>query len=275
MSTEELNLTSTETPEANGLGVQGEGEPAEVTTETTKAEGQETDQPEEERRKKGGFQKRIEKLNAKIQQREALIEELLARQSQAKPEPEQPKQSLSGTPRPRVDDFTTYQEYEDALVDWKLDNRLEAETAKQREQHERQRAAEVEKTWQERETKFAVEHDDYEDVVDVEHMARHGQLSQPMAFALRSSENGPELLYQLAKHPEEAARIARLEPMAAVYELGRFEAAVTGKKQDTPKQAKTTSAPPPPTPIKGGAAATVSPEQLSDEEWWKSRNRRR
>lgn len=55
-------------------------------------------------------------------------------------------------------------------------------------------------------------------------------ISPPMAAAIMQIESGPEVAYHLGKNPAEAARIAALPPLNAVFELGRIAAALAAPK---------------------------------------------
>ena len=51
--------------------------------------------------------------------------------------------------------------------------------------------------------------------------------SAPMADAIRTSEDGAHVAYHLARNPDQARRIAGLEPLAQIREIGRLEARLT------------------------------------------------
>lgn len=75
--------------------------------------------------------------------------------------------------------------------------------------------------------------------------------------SIEESDQGPEILDHLRKHPEDARRIAGLNERQAVKELGRLEERLASKATQKPKQ---TPAPPPITPIQ-----TSSPVPQIDE----------
>ena len=81
-----------------------------------------------------------------------------------------------------------------------------------------------------------------------------------MADAIRTSEVGAAVAYHLASNPEEARRIAGLNPLAAIREIGRLEARFDTKSSGPPpKQAS--DAPPPPPGVRGqGGRFAVAPD---------------
>jgi hypothetical protein len=94
-------------------------------------------------------------------------------------------------------------------------------------------------------------------------------ITNDMAAVIMDSERGPEVAYHLGKNPAEAARIARLSPVAQAKELGRLEERLSAPKP-LPKQ--------PPTPVQpvNGIAAGGSkdPGKMSMSEYaaWRKAN---
>lgn len=77
-----------------------------------------------------------------------------------------------------------------------------------------------------------------------------------------------DIAYELAKQPEEVARIAALPPIAQVKEILRMQASSQSKAAER----TTTKAPPPIKPIRAaGAPATKSPADMSMDEYAKWR----
>lgn len=96
-----------------------------------------------------------------------------------------------------------------------------------------------------------------------------------MAETLMAADNGPEVLYHLAKNRDVARQIARLSPLQQARELGRLEAKLANK----PKAPTVSAAPPPAPKVEGSASSTpIAPDspdsdKLSAEEWAKRRNK--
>ena len=85
------------------------------------------------------------------------------------------------------------------------------------------------------------------------------------------SEQGPEIAYYLALHPEEAKRIAAMKPLAAIRRITDLERDLTGiaDEKPTPKTAsdspKKSRAPEPITQVKGIATSTAGPALTFEE----------
>ena len=95
----------------------------------------------------------------------------------------------------------------------------------QRLSQERERLAQahaVETSWNARQEAFASARPDY-----FEALAGDWPCSAPMADAIRTSEDGAHVAYHLARNPDQARRIAGLEPLAQIREIGRLEARLT------------------------------------------------
>ena len=94
-------------------------------------------------------------------------------------------------------------------------------------------------------------------------------LSRSSVSLIKASESGPQIIYHLAKRPDEAVRIARMSPEHQAMALGRIEAglsapATTAKNPTT----STTRAPNPLTPTTGrGNSPSVYPAKLSTKDW--------
>jgi hypothetical protein len=220
--------------------------------------GESQDSPDGERKPKvHGAEKRVKKLlkrNTAIKQEmEYWRSQALKSQSTQSTQPET-RVEAKAEGKPRADDFDTHEAYVEALADWKVDQKIAQRESKLAEEQAKKSYAERVQTHNERVEEFAKEHEDFhdrlEDVADV-------QLSIAVQEAILSSDNGPALMYELAKDPTELDRIIKLPPIAAARELGRMEARLA--KAETPeKQAKEitkTKAPEPIKPVNAKVAA--------------------
>jgi hypothetical protein len=204
--------------EPQGLDPQAE---AEAKTHVTPAEPKAKILPGEIKPPKstGGFRERLGELaraRDEARQEAAWLRQQLERTSQARETQKKPAANGEITP----DDFETYAEYVDALVERKIALRDEANKS--------QRAHEQFASYQqERETAFnkyseplAKEYGEgYWDAITDPTL----QVSEPMYEAVMDlGEVGPVTMLWLASHRDEAARIARLSPRAATLEIGKL-----------------------------------------------------
>ena len=120
----------------------------------------------------------------------------------------------------------------------------EATTRQQRDANER-----IVNEWNARRAKAIEAKPDFAAVVENPAV----QISPPMAAAIMQMEQGADVAYHLGKNPAEAARIAALPPLNAVFELGRLAASLAA-----PTAPKISRAPDPIRPV-GGASPAVTP----------------
>lgn len=195
-------------------------------------------------------------------------------------------------PRPVRTHFDDPNAYDEALIEWSTRvatktavanveaERLKSEEAKKREDANRALTAEQEKIrtqWLEKRDKALEIYTDYEAVAEREDL----QISFPMAQAIATSDNGPDIAYHLGKNPKEAERIAAMvmpgqfsadgKPIPdfgrQMFEIGRISAALSN-----PKKPEISKAPPPIKPTGSRQnVATVDPETETGDEYYARR----
>lgn len=265
----EASESDPEAAEAEGeTGEEGEAEPEEQSEgeEEQAATGKDEQKPKV--KKKGGFQKRIEKLNARTQAEQAArlaaererdyYREMLAKGGQKTETTSAP--TIDTSAKPRAEDFKSEGEYLEALTDWKVDQRLkakEADNAKASIQTEQQRMISAHA---ERINAFKAKTPDFDEVIaDADPLVA---MSPAMEQMIVTSELGPEVLYHLCKNPAEANRIAKLRPIDAAKEIGKIELRLApkapGSKEPEIKVTKVTKAPKPLGSIQSGGKAATS-----------------
>ncbi len=131
-------------------------------------------------------------------------------------------------PKPNVDNFDTYGEYQEALVDWKLEKK-----EFDRQQHELIQQAtkqqdQVIGTWDAREATVKSRLEGYDELVNPEFVQRFTSGPQPLAAReamqfLLESEAGPELLYALAEDDEKLEAFQKMSSVRQVAYLAKLE----------------------------------------------------
>ena len=236
-------------------------EPIEVPDEEEEGdeEGeQETEEgePQPVKKKLGGWQRKIQKLeeaNQYAYRKLAQLEDSL-----------KPKQEAQGPPpRPKLEDFPdNYDAYIEALADWKTDRKLEVKEQenlrKAREWQAQEARRAVVETYSSRANEFKSKVKDFDDVLEsVEDIRFHPDVQQ----SLLTYEHGPRLAYELARHRPQAEKIAALSmtnPLDAIRELGRFEASLTAGAPPRIETRKPFTAPPEPIrPVGKGSNGNV------------------
>jgi hypothetical protein len=240
-------------------GDKGDNTDAEDVEAGLKPDSDEDDTPpDKDKKKPGRFQKKINNLTRKTYELERENADLKARLKKPASSPGETKENKKPVP----DDFENYEAYNEALLDWKLEDKLTRETQKQDEDKRLSQQKEIEQTFYNRLEKYSNEHEDFfELVIDNKDL----KITPNMFQAVMDSEHAPEILHELGKNPDEAARIAKLSPVAVIREIGRIEAKFI-KPPDPPKK-KLTDAPPPIEPIGGNKKGEKKPEDMGNEEY--------
>ncbi len=197
-----------------------------------------------------GVERRIGQLTRRFREEQRQNAELKA-------ELERIKQRLGPPPelvRPKVSDFNTTEDYEDALLRWH-DARREPTPATPPPKPMDPAAEKLIK---------GIEALGDPDVVD-EVLNSDWPCSPGMYEYLVNSERGPELSVALASDLDLAEKLAKLSPVLAARELVKLEAGLPAAK---PSAARAAPLPPPIKPVKPGSTQpNVDPDKLSDEEW--------
>lgn len=275
-----MSTETNDSTQLGALGVQGEGEPKTPLTNPNgePPAGEELDENGEPKKKMGGFQKRIQRLNSRL----AAVEEENARLRASAPStPARESEALAEPQPPDESKFSNYAEFKAAerkyfadLADYKAEMKIQArDKAKEKESEAdkaRQREAEVKTTWSKRLEAAHEAHPDLEELLEEDLPT-----TPTMQTFLMESAHGGEMLHHLASHPEECRRIAGLTARGAEIALARIEEEIS-KKAPTATQKRTTSAPAPLAPLKGSGTASRPLDSIkNDDEWYRARNAQR
>lgn len=264
-----------------------EAEKAERLKAAKDADGEEIDHPDE--KKKSKLNERFADLTAKRKAAEeaaakAAADAKAAREARDKAEQDaaalrskyEPPKSDELGPEPQVAQFTDVNEYAKALKDWTAEKTLQDKAKKDTEERQAKERETAAAEWAKRQSAFKAETTDYEKMIGESDV----KVSDQVRDAIIDSDVGPQILYHLAQHPEEAQKIAGLTVAGALRAIGRLEAAISGgKSSEKTVEAKTpiveiSKAPAPITPLKGASAPVVSltgsddvPKSMSYEDW--------
>lgn len=247
--------------------------PAEVTEETQEDEdleetelaaaGEVSEETQEEvkPKKKGGFQKKLERKDREIED--------LRSQLAARSEPQTAtKEAVSIEEKePVIDDYDTHSAYTKALTKYTF-KQMEAEKAAQTKAVEAvDGVKKTIETYHSKLSEFKKSTPDLDDVLeDVNHIRLSGSLQE----AIITSDLSAELTYELAKNPEEFERINKLSPLATAKEIGRLELklsqAAENRKAATQEEETKTKTTKAPAPLKSlsGKASTVVTKNIND-----------
>lgn len=160
-----------------------------------------------------------EDLRRELQQARQELHAL--RTPKAETEKTEAPKTYSGKPRPKSDDFESYDAYTDALTDWKLEERTAQQQMEQRQTDVRTRQAEREATFWKNAGPVIAEVPNLMEVLKTPGLA----MSEPMYHALMDpslGEMGPYTALYLATHQQEAIEIYRQDPFTATIAVARL-----------------------------------------------------
>jgi hypothetical protein len=178
--------------------------------------------------------------------------------------------------RPVQDDYETYDQFQEALVDWKVNLRLTERDAVERERIERVSAKRAHDAVVDAHTgridAFRETHSDFDAVIE---QGKALPMTQPMQDSVLNSDMGPAVMYHLCQFPEECDRIAAMPPMHAIREMGKLEARIEAAQTGPASSAASmTSAPRPIKPVGGGATASTVPlDQMDYQSYRRARQK--
>lgn len=257
-------------------GTSEETQEASETQESEESQGSDDLEAQAKPKKKGGFEKRIERFQKQIAEREqriaALEAQINGKSQQEKPE-EKAKASGAGE-EPNPNDFDTNAEYIKALTKWEL--KLEKEAAKA----EADKASAAEKTrklqsdYTSKLEEFKKTAPDFDEVVS-DFSEQYGEFnaSPVIIEALMSSDLGPHIFYEVIKNPSEYERLSKMSEINVIRELGKIEARLSKSSVEEKTQITTSKAPAPVKPIASGVSKTrKSLEDMSVDEFLEVRN---
>lgn len=217
--------------------------PAKTEPEPGTAEPQQEEEEEEEpeepvAHRRNGRQRRIDRLTRENEQ----LKQQLAAAAQPPPRP------AAGPPgKPELQNFDTLEAYQEALTDWHFTQREERRQAEAAAKAAQETQEKLQTEWDSRQKTARKAHPDYDDVIEAT-AAPEGPGVVAARQAMLEDPAGAEILYHLATHPEDLKRIAALQPIAAVREIGRLSAILLPPSPTANGKQRLTAAPKPPPP---------------------------
>lgn len=191
-------------------------------------------------------------------------------------------EARNATPAPQPHEYATDEDYEAAARQHEIKQAARdvvAETARATaDRFDQDVQATLDEAYTHRVKDAASRMSDYMEVVGNSDVHIPGEMIQ----GLKESDYGPEIMYHLAKHPQEADQLRGMNARQLDRALGRLEAMVSAKPiapaVAAAPVARTTSAPPPPNPGSvGGAPPNTDPSTMSQpqfESWLKAQGAR-
>jgi len=246
-------------PEPNQAAAVVEETPAEPTDEVSQSEpsGEDEAKATEERKPNPKLEKRFSQITKEREsareeaRRERELRESLEAQVRELQNKAQPTAEPKFEAEPKPEQFTDMYEYQQALIDYKVDQRLGEEKQKEanaRAEAERQK---VINTWAKRVEAAKSEIPDFEDMVGSADVA----VSNEVRDAIFESEVGPRVLYHLAENPDLAEKLNGMTMTAALRMIGKLESQFEKKPEEQLQKTAVnkSKAPAPINPIRSAA----------------------
>lgn len=225
---------------------------------------------------KEGMQKRIDRQTAAyrdLQEKYAELERKISSQA------EQPKQTAEIV-KPNIDDYDTMADYEEAVEKYTQENAERLAKQKldnmQREMQEQQRMQEEARNMEvfnQRVDTFKQTAPDFDEkagffMENADYLAKHGGGNPATLDAvgkyLQQSENGPQLVYELANNPDKMEAIAKMNPFAALETI--FKMRYTTAKRPAPASPDKKPLPKPVKGLQGSGKVSKSLDEMSGAE---------
>lgn len=239
--------------------------------------------------KKKSLQARIDEITREkhdtARERDAAKAELIAARAElaalktprpaAEPPTAQPEtttpQPLTG--KPTQAQFETYEEYIEALTEWKTDEKLNAARAQAQAQAA---SRDAETALHSIYTRGRDAHADFDALLE-QQVANGVRWSPFVTQVVLQNENGHDIAYALAKDPETAIRLSSIQhPAMAGIEMGKFLARLDAANSGPASVvAPVTTAPAPIKPVGGTStgASTADPSEINSVAAWRERRK--
>lgn len=243
---------------------------------TPSEENQETESEEQDQngsegpKRKGGWQRKIDRLSNTNTELQTQLAEKEAELAKLRSGPAKSAEAPNG--KPDASNYETYDEYQEALTDWKIDQREAERVKKDQEIKVRSEVENKAKSFQQKAIEFSKEATDYD--AKINEYFESGYVTQDLQDAVIETQN-PAVAYYLATNPDEAMALDGLDSKALYRAIGRIEA----KLENSVKAAvKTTRAPQPITPVnRSSTNVTKDPDKMDMDEYtkWREQSLRR
>ena len=242
---------------------------------------------------KTGLERRFSELTGErdeARRKAADLETRLAALEQSKSESSKPVEKVSeptfigesfSVTKPDVGNYETYSDYQEALVDWKLEKKeFDIEQKKVVAEAEKMQKSVV-TSWDSKEAATKDRVEGYDQLVDGEFIKSFTTkvASKEAMQYLLESDNGPDLLYELA---EDEAKLAGFKSMSVVKQvayLSRLEAKYESESdsKDTHNKPTVSKAPAPPKSIPKGKTVVAKDisqgvSSFADYQEWRKQN---
>ena len=184
-----------------------------------------------------------EEARKEREQRESLEAKVKELESRSQP------QKAESTEEPKPEQFTDMYEYQQALVDYRVEQKFYDEKQKQVQAKVEAQRQQVIDTWAKRVESAKTEMPDFEAMVGSADVV----VSNEVRDAIFESDVGPQVLYHLAENPEIAEKLQGMTVTSALRTIGKLEAQFEKAEPQTKTVVGKSKAPAPINPIRSAA----------------------
>jgi chemotaxis protein histidine kinase CheA len=245
--------------------------------ETKKEEPKPAEETEAEKEAKG-VQKRINELTRVRREAERERDALKAELEALKKPVEKTSGDKTSGDKPKMEDFETLDEYNEAMIDFKTAEALEKQKVQQVKQTEKQAEQAEHAAKVARLKEASAKYPDFKETV-IDKTGDELPISENMAKIIldidEETVTPADVLYYLAQNPDESRKIYSMPDAAAARAIGKIEAKLeTAAKKESASAApeakpakKETKAPDPIKPLSGVSGDSTDPSKMSDDQW--------
>jgi scaffolding protein len=242
-----------EAPEVTAETKKEEAEAEAKKKEDIEADTEQETEPQRLSRRQKAVQKATEQMRAELKAANERIA-ALEKGGKGKKEESEPEPEEKGAPKREA--FASDEEFQDAMFDFRYEERRQKE---EKLSAERAEADRLQKNWngyKEKVATFKEDHDDWDDV-----MSANIPIQESVYLAVHELENGPEVAYYLGKNPDYAKKLHAMSSLSAIMEIGNLSQRLkpkSAKREADEVRGSTKKIPDPVEPVSTAATTSTS-----------------
>lgn len=273
----EAEKKAAEEAEAARIAEEEAKKAAETETEEEKKAREDAEKAEaDKKRSKHDPKKRIEKLTRENYEKDDELERLRAEIERLKSgKKEESKEAPKSGEKPKLEDFKTYEEWVEAVADWKADQKFSKNREEEKQRTEAARTKEIFDAHLGRVKEATAKYDDFIEVVQNLNNPEYDvpdSVAQAITLAIPELEHSAEVMYKLGNDPELCKKLGKMTPLRAVAALGKINDSFD-EEEKPEKSEKKSKAPEPIKPLGSSSAkSTLKIEDMSLADYKKARD---
>ena len=216
---------------------------------------------DEKGRFKGGVQDRIDELTKARREAERESEYWKARATAGD---KQQDAARVAPQAPTADQFATPEEYQEALVDFKVEQKLSSKMAEKEAQSKGMAEATTKaQSWDAKLTAARAEIEGFDEAMN----SNEAPVAAHVADLIMEHDHGAKVAHFFTQNPEALEKVNGMSPTKAAFEIAKIATKFDAPPASKPAGKTVSSAPAPVTPIGSGRATEESIENLSMDDY--------